>query len=268
MIKEVLIPAGGLGIRLREVTRDEIPKPLVEVAEGVTMLDLTIKGLRQIGIETIVISLAHLAYQIEEYIEGKYGDWHLDVIHEEGILGTGASIRNFIQAGQNRPFLMAPADNYVTWDRMQDMLGYAGRIMDDVLVVWSTTTDARDSQVPNNVWSKLESGLVVATTSGKQTEEEKQAIHDLYQDRAGYINSTSTGVLAINDGRMMRLTEEDKPPYCIYKDLLPRWTEQGEAVYLYLTDARVIDMGTPDRLEIVRQILTVGEDCLDHHDGR
>lgn len=253
-MKEALIPAGGKGTRLREITEDKIPKALVEVAPGKTVLDLTIEGLRKIGVKTIAISVFHLGDQIKEYLHEHYRDWHLDIIEEEKELGTGGSIQNFIAQGQNVPFLFTPADNYVTWNKVKPFSRYAGSKVNDALAVWAVSLDPTYSQVPNNVWFDKKNKKVVACTSGK-TPEEKAQIHARYEHNDEFQNVTSAGILGINHQYFPPAVDNYQPPFCLYKDLLPQWTAEDKKILAALTQAQVIDVGTPERLAIVKQLL-------------
>jgi NDP-sugar pyrophosphorylase family protein len=62
-----MVISGGRGTRLREVTRDRIPKALVTVG-GRTLLDRTLDLLQHAGIEDVVLVLAHHGAQIERHM--------------------------------------------------------------------------------------------------------------------------------------------------------------------------------------------------------
>lgn len=259
MVETALILAGGKGTRLKEFTHDQVPKPLVEVVPGVTMLDLAIRGLINVGIGTIVISVSHLREQISEYIESKYKGWNLDVLVENDALGTGGSIRNFISKGQNVPFASLPADNYLEYQAFRGYFRDADQIISGAILYWAGTTDSTYSQVPNNIWVRNEgNGLMkmVACTSGL-SQELVASINKRFLGNNQYSNITSAGITVVNPGEYIKKTASEEPPFCIYKELVPRWALAGEPIYVGLPDRHtlVIDMGTPERLETVRKLL-------------
>ena len=56
---QAVIMAGGKGTRLAELTRDEIPKPMVELA-GKPLLLWQIERLKENGIQDILLVIGHL----------------------------------------------------------------------------------------------------------------------------------------------------------------------------------------------------------------
>lgn len=259
MIEAALILAGGKGTRLKEVTRDQVPKPLVEVLPGITMLDLSIKGLISVGIGTIVISVSHLREQILEYIDSKYKGWNLDVLVEDEALGTGGSIKNFITRGQNVPFASLAADNYLEYRAFSEYFKEADQIISRAILYWAATFDPSYSQVPNNIWAKMVDGgsmRMVACTSGLP----QNIIASINRQFLGdnrYSNVTSAGIAVVNPDQFFAETQLEKLPFCIYKQLVPRWALEGKPIFVGLPNnpTPVIDMGTPERLEVVRNLL-------------
>lgn len=260
MIETALILAGGKGTRLREVTQDTVPKPLVEVLPGITMLDLTIAGLLDVGVDTIVLSISHLRQQMLEYIHQHYADWNLDVLVEDEELGTGGSIRNFIQQGQNMPFVITPADHYLEWDSTAQFLAEADSYLPDALLYWAVTYQDQYSQVRKNLWIDRLTGQIVHCTTG-QPEEQRRQIDQEMRGLERYVNLTSAGIVTINSSNFAQETAQLTAPFCLYKYILPVWVEQGLPVFAGLVDTDVIDMGTPERLAVVREMLNGGYDA-------
>ena len=59
--------AAGLGTRLRPLT-DDRPKALVEVA-GRTLLEITLRRLRTVGIREVIVNVHHFADMIVDYLK-------------------------------------------------------------------------------------------------------------------------------------------------------------------------------------------------------
>lgn len=89
------ILAGGYAKRLRPLT-DTVPKPLMEIKDGCTILDRQLKMMKSSGIGTVYLMVGHL----KEKIEGRYGDRWKDMeiryIEEEKPMGTVYGIRELL----------------------------------------------------------------------------------------------------------------------------------------------------------------------------
>ena len=75
MMPPVIILAGGLGTRLREVTHDKLPKPMVPIpyqGENIPYLLFILSNLYQQGIRKVILCVDHLAEQVVSY----FGDGH------------------------------------------------------------------------------------------------------------------------------------------------------------------------------------------------
>ena len=66
---QAIIMAGGQGTRLKELTADLIPKPMIEIC-GKPLLQWQIENLRSNGIDDIIIIVGHLGEQIINKFEG------------------------------------------------------------------------------------------------------------------------------------------------------------------------------------------------------
>lgn len=105
---KALILAAGLGTRLLPYTR-QIPKPLFTL-NNIPMLDRCIRCLEEIGSSHILINTHHLHGQIREYIDARYGETTLTLIHEPEILETGGAIANAERYLSEAPFFVINAD--------------------------------------------------------------------------------------------------------------------------------------------------------------
>ncbi len=87
-----VIQAGGLGNRMRELTRDEIPKPML-VMNGKPLLQWQIEKLAEYSIHDFVIIIGHLGEKIQEYFgDGKWLGVHIDYITEKEPLGSAGAL--------------------------------------------------------------------------------------------------------------------------------------------------------------------------------
>lgn len=91
---QAMIFAAGMGTRLKPLT-DTIPKALVPVG-GVTLLERTLRRLREAGFHTVVINVHHFASMIENFLE-EHHHFDMDIrISDEraALLETGGAVKH------------------------------------------------------------------------------------------------------------------------------------------------------------------------------
>jgi len=89
---KAMILAAGLGTRLRPLT-DDRPKALVEVA-GRTLLEITLRRLREFGVREVVVNVHHFADMVVEYLK-KNDDFgmRIEISREQVLLDTGGGLK-------------------------------------------------------------------------------------------------------------------------------------------------------------------------------
>jgi NDP-sugar pyrophosphorylase family protein len=87
-----MILCGGLGKRFRPLT-EEIPKALLELKEGYTMLDRQLFQYKSARIDRVLLLTAHLGEKIEERFGKEHMGIKLEYVREEKPLGTLNAIR-------------------------------------------------------------------------------------------------------------------------------------------------------------------------------
>lgn len=118
---KAMILAAGLGTRLRPLTNDR-PKALVEVA-GHTMLEITLRRLRALGIREVIVNVHHFADKMLDYLEEhrNFG-MRIEISREDILLDTGGGLKNaawfFLESSADReePFLLHNVDVLSTVD--------------------------------------------------------------------------------------------------------------------------------------------------------
>ncbi len=90
---KAMILAAGKGTRLGDLTA-EVPKPLMPLADGVRIIDVTVERLRQAGIVEIAVNLHHHGRQVQSHLETRYPDLDWRFFPEERLLNTGGGILN------------------------------------------------------------------------------------------------------------------------------------------------------------------------------
>jgi mannose-1-phosphate guanylyltransferase len=116
---KAMILAAGLGTRLRPLT-DDRPKALVEVA-GHTLLEITLRRLRQFGIREVIVNVHHFADMVVDYLKKNdtFG-MRIEISREEILLDTGGALKKaawfFRQDSSDEPFLLHNVDVLSTID--------------------------------------------------------------------------------------------------------------------------------------------------------
>jgi len=97
-----VIQAGGKGTRLKKLTEDKIPKPLLKI-NGKPMLEWQIENIRKYGIREVVLITGYLGEKIREYFEnGSRWGIHITYIKEKEPLGSAGAlyyIKNILSGG-------------------------------------------------------------------------------------------------------------------------------------------------------------------------
>src|ERR1700688_5091497 len=118
---KAMILAAGLGTRLRPLT-DDRPKALVEVG-GYTLLEITLRRLRQLGIREVIVNVHHFAEMIVGYLKknDNFG-MRIEISREDVLLDTGGGLKKaahfFLEdaARIDEPFILHNVDVISTID--------------------------------------------------------------------------------------------------------------------------------------------------------
>jgi NDP-sugar pyrophosphorylase family protein len=118
---KAMILAAGLGTRLRPLTNDR-PKALVEI-QGHTLLEITLKRLRSIGVRDVILNVHHFADKVVDYLKANNSfGIHVEISREEVLLDTGGGLKNaahfFLEraAKEDEPFILHNVDVLSTID--------------------------------------------------------------------------------------------------------------------------------------------------------
>lgn len=228
-----LIQAGGAGTRLKAITGDTFPKPMVEIC-GKPILQWQIENLCKSGIKEIIIVVSKTG---KEYIENFFGDGtHYGVriryIEETEPLGTGGAL-------------------YLLSKRYQeDFLLLFGDLMLDVdwrrFIAFHNAKGAMISAFVHPNGHPSDSDIIIADSGDKITKiDSKNNIRTYF-----YENLTNAGLYVINKKVLHFLTSAAKIDF--EKIILNHFVEEGTA-YAYRSSEYVKDCGTPERYFAVSQ---------------
>jgi len=216
----VLVLAGGLGTRLRPLTRT-LPKVMVPVL-GRPFLEHLLRDLQLQGAARFVLSVGHLAQQVERHFsDGSRLGCDLRYAREDRPLGTGGAIRHALP-------LLGPRFVVVNGDTLLEVDLTALVVHHRREGVPATLAAARVPDRGRYGALQVEAGRVVRF-------EEKQP-----GAGPGLING---GVCVLERGLL-----DDAPPgpFSLERDLLPRHLGQ---IGVFETAGYFVDMGTHEALQ-------------------
>jgi len=108
-IHKAVIPAAGLGTRMRPLT-DDRPKALVEVA-GKALIDHILDRLADVGVETAVVNVHHFADLMEAHLARRARPRVLISDERAGLLDSGGGVAKASPLLGPDPIFVANIDN-------------------------------------------------------------------------------------------------------------------------------------------------------------
>jgi NDP-sugar pyrophosphorylase family protein len=229
---QAVILAGGLGTRLWPLTKI-VPKPMVPVA-GVPYLEHQLRILKEQGIHDIVLLTGYLGEQIEDYFrDGERLALSIRYSREQNPLGTGGALRHARHL-LAQDFLIIYGDSYLPIDYAQVLTKLRNTGAEGLLVAYDNRLE--DTSVKNNV--ELDD-------SGYVTRYQKDST-----DKLGYVEA---GVLAFRRSVVDRMPGEGA--VSLEREIFPQLIAQRRLI-AYVTTQRFYDIGTPQRLKAIEEVLT------------
>lgn len=107
---DAVILAGGLGTRLRPLTRD-LPKPMVPVADR-PFLEYVLDYLAASAVKRVILSVGYRGEMIEAYFAHDWRGMDLVYAHEDKPLGTGGAVRHCLEYLGERTFFVLNGDTF------------------------------------------------------------------------------------------------------------------------------------------------------------
>ena len=238
-IDVAVIMAGGKGIRLRSITNDEIPKPMVPV-DGKPLLEYQVEALKEYGIKKIVMIVGHLGEKIMDHFkDGKDFGVDIDYIVEKEPLGTAGAFYYLKDKTDAKDFLLVFGDVFfdIDFDRMEDFHFKNAAL---------TTLLAHPNGHP------YDSDLIQTDENGKVIGfDSKNNVRDYWYD-----NMVNAGMYVINRELLELVGEPVKIDF--EKDILANQVKNGANIYAYHSPEYVKDVGTVDRINATVEELKNG----------
>ena len=238
-IDVAVIMAGGKGSRLRSITNDEIPKPMVPV-DGKPLLEYQVEALKEYGIKKIVMIVGHLGEKIMDHFkDGKDFGVDINYIVEKEPLGTAGAFYYLKDKTDAKDFLLVFGDVFfdIDFDRMEDFHFKNAAL---------TTLLAHPNGHP------YDSDLIQTDDNGKVIGfDSKNNVRDYWYD-----NMVNAGMYIINRELLELVGEPVKIDF--EKDILANQVKNGANIYAYHSPEYVKDVGTVDRINATVEELKNG----------
>lgn len=247
----VIMPLAGLGMRAREVTKDAIPKTLIELEGGKTVLDRICEQLQEAGFRNFVFCVGHHKEQVidhlsaEEWVQTEGVSYQFS--EEETLSGVEGAVLNAVETlGLKGQAMIVPGDMLHDMDALVELNrahkdSGAGITMGTTSYITERTGDV-DKMV-------IEEGTNRLLWMFDRTEQPVTGVQ-------GTANTTRIGVDIIDIDYFKDLCDQflEANPHqnknIGMRDTLGPWVIQmgNTALHAFETQAEVVDMGTPDTI--------------------
>jgi histidinol-phosphate phosphatase family protein len=236
---QVVILAGGMGTRLRTVTGDDLPKPLVEI-NGRPLLDYHLAQIAQAGIREVVLLTGFGGDRISAFC-GNGSKWGLNLrcVQEAAAAGTAGAVLQALDALQER-FLVLYGDTVFDFD-MDRMWAFHENHSPDATVFLHPNDHPHDSDLVE-----------------VNDDDFVLNFHPYpHPPDANLPNLVNAGIYILERKALAGLTGlPAKPDFG--KHVFPLMLAQGRRLAGYRSPEYVKDAGTPERLKKTAQDLLSG----------
>jgi histidinol-phosphate phosphatase family protein len=229
-IRQAIILAGGMGLRLRPYTYDN-PKAVVPV-NGTPFLGYLINLLKANGIEEVVMLLGYMPEKIQEYL-GDGSKFGIKVKYSIGTVDhpTGTRVRNAKDLADDT-FILMYCDNY--WRMQLNALQDAHTNSDDALVTMTVYTN-HYGFTKNNVFIN-DRGYVT--------------VYDKKRVTPG-LHGVDVGFFIVDKKAFDYMPAED---FWLDLDFFQKLIDLGKLAG-YRTDWPYYSLSTPERLQMTERLL-------------
>ena len=225
---DVVILCGGKGTRLEEVVSDR-PKPMAEISSQ-PFLDILIDYISSFGFKRLILSVGYMADYIKDYYRNKRGPCEILFSQENEPLGTAGAVKQAENLVQSNPFLVLNGDSFCPVDLAQ-FLEFHSKNGALVSMVVTEAEEVRDF------------GTICLDNSQRIVRfEEKKGRKKSFIKAGIYLFEKEVFFLIPSNTR-----------HSLEHDLFPALVKQK--FYGYVTQEKLIDIGTPERYEQAKRIL-------------
>ena len=226
---KAVIMAGGKGTRISSITQDEIPKPMLKVADK-PILEHQIECLKKSNIDEVIIVVGHLGDVIKKYFkDGQDLDIKITYVEEDPNkpLGTAGSLY-YLKDYLKEDFILIFGDAFISVD-FDKMIEFHQKMQSDATLLTHPNSHPFDSD------------LVIIDDENNVTRfDSKNNVRDY-----DYKNLVNSGIYAFSPRIFNYIPEPKKTG--LEKDVISSMIKDGLKVVSYHSTEYVKDMGTPER---------------------
>lgn len=235
-----VVLAGGKGVRLSSITKDEIPKPMARIA-GKPVLEHIVERLKENGIDSIYFMLGHLSDCITAYFgDGSGFGVNIEYVIEPQPLGSGGGLY-FLKDKIEGDFLVCSGDTVFDID-IERMYRY--HTERNALITMFTHPNAHP----------YDSDLIITDCDNRVTNIDKKGLTRDY-----YYHNNVNASFVIADKSTLRYFDELRK-INLEHDFIAHFIPQG-GVYAYRSCEYIKDVGTPERFYSAERDLQTGKPC-------
>lgn len=245
----VIMPLAGRATRAREVTKDTIPKHLIPLGGGMTVLDTICRRLQEVGFRRFVFCVGFLKEHLIKHVDEKAWiikpgvSYAFDIT--ETLLGVDGTVLHAIEAQHlGGQAMIVPGDIALPWGKLVDMnLKHAAKRFDITLGVTSFVTE-RTTDVGKLVFENKSDKLIACY-------DRTQKVPPLAPGTRGLTSAAATTISVDRYrelGRVFREMNHLVPldPISLRDDMLPWIVKNGGFdVRAYDIKGEILDLGTP-----------------------
>ena len=228
---DVLILCGGFGTRLKGII-DDRPKPMADI-NSKPFLDILVEYVAGFGFKRFIFCIGYKGDFIRQYYREKNTNLQFMFQEEKEPLGTAGAVKNAEPIIQSDRFLVMNGDSMCEID-MKDLITFHIRKKGIASIVQTSIENPDDYGV-----IQLDRNQRVVSFSEKNCAGKK-----------GFVNA---GIYVFEKDILRGIPPEEKCSleYQVFPGIIDR------GVFGYRTDKRLIDIGTPQRLEMARKCISV-----------
>ncbi len=236
---QAVIMAGGKGTRLAEVTKNEVPKPMVDIL-GKPLLEWQIEVLKANGITDIIFVIGFLGNVVREHFgNGSKFGIHAEYIEENEPLGTAGAFFYLRAKIKDEPFFLVFGDVLFDIDlaRMTDFHKKNGSI---------ATLFVHPNSHP------FDSDLIECDKFGRIVKfDSKHNARDYW-----YKNCVNAGLYILNPELLSLVSAPVKTD--LEKDILAKLIEEKKHIFGYRSPEYIKDVGTVERIKSAKKDIESG----------
>lgn len=226
----VIILVGGYGRRIRDVTGDLIPKPLIKVGQF-NLVEYSINICKESDIERFILATSHRAEQVREYFsEGERHEVDIKYSHKPRPAGILEGIKNAIKEHQiSSSFIACNGDEIRLGLSISEMFDFHKRKGGAAAMALTTSDEPRKHRVVN-------------------LDENSKIIKTVLHPKAGEIEGNLINIgLCIFEPKVIDYLR-NLPLQEGWSLLIDKLVEEGE-LYGFVSDVRYFNVGTKEELD-------------------